>query len=165
MNVSGFAFDLFGQPVIVHFGIGSSIPVHSQYLSSLFSWICSDWRLFVMIARSFAYVAEFIINLDVPNVYPFSLFYSQRNNSSRKIKNRYGLSMSPCIVPLCMGVGFGFLKCSPINMVLEYEYILPSRVTASFGYLRSFIMARSLAWSRSQMHFKNLYIINICLSL
>ena len=71
LNVSGFVFDLFGHPVMAHFGTPKSIPAHSQYLSSLFSWVCIDWRLFVMAARSSAYAAELIVSFDVPNVYPF----------------------------------------------------------------------------------------------
>ena len=37
LNVSDFVFDLFGHPVMAHFGIPRSIPYHSQYLSNLFS--------------------------------------------------------------------------------------------------------------------------------
>ena len=68
LNVSGFIFDLFGQPVMAHFGTPRSIPAHSQYLSSLFNWICIDCRLFVIAAKSSAYAAELIVSLDVPNV-------------------------------------------------------------------------------------------------
>ena len=53
--------------------------------------------------------------------------------------------MFPCIVPLCIGIGFVFPKCSPMKMVLELEYILPTEVTTSSRYPRSFIMANSLA--------------------
>ena len=54
--------------MIVHFVIPKSIPIHSQYLSSFFSWGCSDVRLFAIIARSSAYAAVFIVILDVPSV-------------------------------------------------------------------------------------------------
>ena len=64
--------------MLAHFVIPKSILVHSQYLHSLFSWSGSDvslfsWgdsdiSLFVIIARSSAYVAIFIIILDVPSV-------------------------------------------------------------------------------------------------
>ena len=33
LNVFGLVFDLFGQPVIAHFGTPRSIPAHLQYLS------------------------------------------------------------------------------------------------------------------------------------
>ena len=55
---------LFGHPLIAHFVIPKSILAHSQYLSSLFSCVCNDVSLFAIIARSFAYVAEFIVILD-----------------------------------------------------------------------------------------------------
>ena len=59
---------LFGHPMIANFVIPKSIPVHSQYLFSLFSWGCSDVSLFVIIARSSVYVVVFIVILDVPSV-------------------------------------------------------------------------------------------------
>ena len=54
--------------MIAHFLIPKSIPAHSQYLSGLFSWDCSDVSLFAIIARSSAYAAVFIVTLDVPRV-------------------------------------------------------------------------------------------------
>ena len=46
-----------------------------------------------------------------------------------------------------MGIGKVLPKCSPVNMVEDCEYIFSMRLMESVGYLRSFIMARSLAWS------------------
>ena len=88
-------FDLFGQPVMAHFGIPRSIPAHSQYLSSLFSWVCIDLRLSEIIAKSSAYVAEFMVSLDVANVYSFFPLWSHFSRGSNNIRNRYGLSVSP----------------------------------------------------------------------
>ena len=103
-------------------------------------------------ARSSAYTAELIVNLDVLNVYPFFPLYSHLSRGSRNIRKRYGLSVSPCIMPLCMGIDFVFPKCSPVNMVLEF------RVTASSGYPKSLVMASSLAWSREPKAFlKSIY--------
>jgi hypothetical protein len=34
-----------------------------------------------------------------------------------------------------------------MNVVVDCEYMFPIRFMTSFGYPRSFIMARSLAWS------------------
>ena len=31
LKVSGFSFDLLGQPVSAHFGMPESIPAHAQY--------------------------------------------------------------------------------------------------------------------------------------
>ena len=74
-----------------------------------------------MAARSSAYAAELIVSLDVPNVYPFLPLCSHINRGSKNIRKRYGLSVSPCIVPLCIGIGFVCPKCSPVKMVLEFE--------------------------------------------
>ena len=117
LKLSGFVLYLFGHPVMAHFGTPKSIPTHAQYLSSLFSWFFIDCRLLVMAARSSAYAAELMVSLDVPNVYPFFPLCSHLSRGSRNIRNRYGLSVSPCIVPLCIGIGSVFLKCSPVNIV------------------------------------------------
>ena len=93
LNVFGFVFDLFGQPVILHFGIPRSISARSQYFSSLLSWVCVDCRLFEMTAMSFAYAVELMVSLDVPRVYPFLPLCNHLNNGSKNIKNRYGLSV------------------------------------------------------------------------
>ena len=74
-----------------------------------------------MVARSSAYAAKLIVSLEVPNVYPFFLLCSHLNNGSKKIRNRYGLSISICIVPLCMGISSMFPKCSLVIMVLDWE--------------------------------------------
>ena len=108
VDVSRFVFYLFGYPVMAHFGTLKSILAQSQYFSSLFSWICIDCRLLVIVARSSTYVAELIVSLDVPNVYLSFLLCNHLSRGSRNIKNRYGLSVSPCIVPLCIGNGFVF---------------------------------------------------------
>ena len=100
LNVFGLVFDLFGQPVIAHFGTPRSIPAHSQYLSSLFSWVCIDCKLFEMTAKSFAYAAEFMVSLDVPSVYLLFPLCNHLSNGSKNIKNRYGLSVSLCMVSL-----------------------------------------------------------------
>ena len=57
-----------------------------------------------------------------------------------------------------MGIGCVLPKCSPINVVVDCEYILPIRFMASSGYPRSFIIARSLAWSMEPKAFlKSMY--------
>ena len=59
----------------------------------------------------------------------------------------------PYILPLCIGIFCIFPKYSPVNMVLECEYILQVKVTASSGYPRSFMMANNLVWSIDPRHF------------
>ena len=49
---------------------------------------------------------------------------------------RYELRVSPCIVPLCIGIPFVWPKYTPINIGLECEYMLPTSMTASFEYPR-----------------------------
>ena len=74
-----------------------------------------------MPARSSTYVAELIVSLDVPNVYPLFPRCCQRSSVSKNIKKMYGLSVPSCIVPICISMSFVFPKCSPVNMVLEFE--------------------------------------------
>ena len=115
-----------------------------------------------MVARLSAYAAELVVNLDVQNVYPFFPLWSHLSRGSRNIKKRYGLSVSSCIVSLCIDIGFVFPKCSPMNMVLEFEYMFLIRDTASSGYPKSLVMASSLAWSREPKAFlKSIYNIYI----
>ena len=106
---------------MAHFGTPKSIPAQSHYLSSLCSWICIDWRLLVMGARSSAYAAELIVSLDLPNMYPLFSRGSQRSSGFKNIKNRYRLSVSPCIVSLFIGMDFIFPKCSHVHLILEFE--------------------------------------------
>ena len=145
LNAMGFIFDLLGHPVTAHLGIPRSIPAHSQNLSSLFSCICSDANLLAIAAKSSAYAADEIVTLDVPKVYPLSPCCNHRRSGSKNIINRYGLRVSPCIVPLWMGIGRVLPKCSPENIIEDCEYIFPIKFMASVGYPRSFIMAKSLA--------------------
>ena len=82
------------------------------------------------------------------------------------MRNKYGLNVSPWMVPLCIGIGFVLPKWSPVNIVVDCEYIFPMRATASVGYPRSFIMARSLAWSRESNGFlKSIYSMYIYFDL
>ena len=121
LNVFWFNLDLFGHPVIAHFGIPRSIPAHSQNLSNLFSCICIDVSLFAIIARLSVYAAKFIVILDVPNVYPFLPLSNHLDSGSTNIIKRYGLRMSPCIVPYCIDIFCILPKCYSINMVFECE--------------------------------------------
>ena len=107
--------------MIAHSIIARSIPAHSQYLSTLFGSCCSDVSLLVSIAKSSAYGAEVIVILDVPSVYPCFPCGDHRRSDSRDIMNKYGLTVSPWIVPLCIGIFCVWPKCSPVNIVFECE--------------------------------------------
>ena len=52
--------------------------------------------------------------LEVLKVYPLFRICNYRSSGSRKMINRYGLSVSPCMVPLCMGIGCVLPKYSPM---------------------------------------------------
>ena len=133
LKIVGLSLDLFGYPVTAHLGIHRSIPAHSQNLSSLFNYICSDSSLLAIAARSSAYDADEILTLDVPNVYPLFPCCSHRKSGSRNIMNKYGLRILPCIIPLWIGIGKVFPKCSPVNIVEDCEYIFPIRFMESLG--------------------------------
>jgi hypothetical protein len=104
---------------MAHFCTPKSIPAHLQNLSSLFSCVCIDWRLFVITARSSAYTADLMVSFDVPNVYQFLPLCSHLSNGSKNIRNKYVLRVSPWMVPLWMGIGFVLPKCSSVNVVVE----------------------------------------------
>ena len=47
-------------------------------------------------------------------------------SGSRKIIKKYGLSVSPCIIPLCMRIGYVLSKYSPTNVGgIVNKYYLP----------------------------------------
>ena len=92
--------NLFGHPVTAHLGIPRSMPAYSQILSSLLSCICRDFNLLAMVAKSSVYAAEEIFTLEVPNVYPLFPCCNHLRRGSKNMMNKYGLRVSPCIVPL-----------------------------------------------------------------
>ncbi len=63
--------------------------------------------------------------------------------------------MSPCIVPIYNGIYFVWLKYSPINMVLECEYMLPINLNVYYGYPKSFMMGLLFVYF-------NCYILWVC---
>ena len=54
-------------------------------------------------------------------MYPLCPRCNQRSSGFKNIRKMYGLSVLPCIVPFCIGMRFVFPKCSPVNIVLEFE--------------------------------------------
>ena len=105
--------------MIAHLGMPKSIPAHLQNLSILFSWIWRDVILLDRAAKSSAYGPEYILVLEVLKVYPVFLFCSHRRNGFRKIINRYGHSVSPCMVSFCMEIGYVLPKYSPMYVVVD----------------------------------------------
>lgn len=47
------------------------------------------------------------------------------------MRNKYGINVSPWMVPFCIGIGFVSPKCSSVIMVLDCEDIFPTKVIAS----------------------------------
>jgi hypothetical protein len=80
-----------------------------------------DFILLVIMAKSSAYAAEFTVYCDVLSLYPRLSRSSHLSRGSRNMIKRYGLSVSPCMVPLCMCTGFVLPKCVPVNIVDEFE--------------------------------------------
>jgi hypothetical protein len=58
---------------------------------------------------------------DVMSLYPRLLLSSHLSSGSRDMIKRYGLNVSPWMVPLCMWTGLVFSKCIPKNIVDELE--------------------------------------------
>jgi hypothetical protein len=107
--------------VTAHLRIPKSILAHLQNLSILFSWVWRDVTLLAKAAKSLAYAAEFILVLEVLKVYPLFFYCNQRNSDSKIIINRYGLKVSPCMIPLCTGISCVLPKYSPIYVVVDCE--------------------------------------------
>ena len=112
---------LFGHPVMAHFGIPSSIPTNWQNLSILFICGCMCFMSLVVIAKSLAYAAELSEYCDVLSLYPKFPHPSHLSSGSRNMIKRYGLSVSHCMVPLCIWTGLVLLMCEPTNIVDELE--------------------------------------------
>jgi hypothetical protein len=106
---------------MAHLDMPSSIPAHWQNLSILFICDCMCFISLVIMARSFAYATELSVYCDVLSSYPKLPLYNHLSSGSRDIINRYGLSVSPCMVPLCMWTGLVLPKCDPKNIVDEFE--------------------------------------------
>jgi hypothetical protein len=100
LKVMGLSLDLFGHPITAHLGMPRSIHVHAQNLSILFNCVCSVSSLLVIAARSSAYVADEILTLEVPKVYPLFPCCTHLSRGFKNMINKYGLRISPCIVPL-----------------------------------------------------------------
>ena len=101
--------------------------------------------LSVMIARSSAYAIVVQVDMDVLKWYPRLSFSSHLRSGSKNIINRYGLRVSPCMVPRLIVIGGVIPNWSPVKVVREFLYIFPTISTASVGKPKSSIMASSLA--------------------
>ena len=66
--------------------------------------------LLVIIAKSSTYAAELSVYCNVLSLYPKLPLSSHLGSGLRDIKKRYGLSVSPCMVPLYMWMGLVLAK-------------------------------------------------------
>jgi hypothetical protein len=80
-----------------------------------------DFMLLVIMAKSSAYAAEFSVYCDVLSLYPRLSCSSHLSRGSRNMIKRYGLSVSPYMVLLCMCTGFVLPKYVLVNIVDEFE--------------------------------------------
>lgn len=107
--------------MIAHLGMPKSIHVDSLNLSNLSYWNWRDVILLARAARSSTYVPDVIFVLEIFKAYPLFPLCTHHRNKTRKIIKRYGLNVLPCIVSLYMGIGCLLPKCSPMNVVVDYE--------------------------------------------
>jgi hypothetical protein len=112
---------LLGHPVMAHLGMPSSIPAHWQKKSILFIYGCMCFILLVIMAKSSTYVVELSVYCDVLSLYHKLPLSNHLSSGSRDMIKRYGLSVSPCMVPLCMWTSLVLPKCDPKNIVNELE--------------------------------------------
>ena len=116
----GLSFNLLGHPVIAHFERFRSMYDHSANFCSLN--IC-DWMYCMLsdiIVRPFAYAVVVHVEGDVLKWYPMSSFSSNLNSNSRNIIKKYGLSVSPCMVPRLIVIGGVVSKWLPVKDVVEF---------------------------------------------
>ena len=59
--------------------------------------------------------------LEVRKEYPLIPFCNHLQCGSRKTIKRYGLSVTHCMVLLCMGNGCVLPKCPSVNVVVDCE--------------------------------------------
>lgn len=97
-----FSLELLGHPIMAHFDrLGS---IYDKFVEFGYLWldvlyvVCNDCQIICICCCGG--VAE-----EVLKWYPMLSFSSHLRRGSRKMINRYGLSVSPCIVPLLIFIG------------------------------------------------------------
>lgn len=66
------------------------------------------------------------VDEDVLKWYPRLSFFNHLSSDSRKIMKRYGLKVSPCIIPRLILIGCMVPKWLPVKDVVEFLYMLPT---------------------------------------
>ena len=99
------SFDLLEHHVMAHFERLRSMCDHSVSFCSLniCDWMCC--MLSKIFARSSVYVVEVHVAVYVLKWYSMLSFSSHLNSGSKNIINKYGLSVSPCMVSRLIVIG------------------------------------------------------------
>ena len=92
------------------------------------------------------YVVVLHVDDNVLKWYPMLSFSNHLKSDSRNIINRYGLKVSPCMVPQLISIGGVIPKSFPVKDVVKFWYIFSTISTASRGKSRSSMRANGLAW-------------------
>jgi hypothetical protein len=107
-------------PVALHFEVSSYSPAYLLKRRSFFIWTCRFSRVPVVMLMSSAYPwSSYVIYVPVgvwcwcEGLYPLLSMESHRRSGSMNKVNRKGESVSPCSVPLWMGM-VGVLPCGVI---------------------------------------------------
>ena len=77
---------------------GPYLPFRKICLVYLIVFVVSN--ALAIAARSYVYVVDEILTLNVPNVYPLFPCCNHLRRGSKSMIDRYRLRVSPCIVPL-----------------------------------------------------------------
>ena len=120
LNISGIILDFFGTPVMAYLEILRSIPAHVLNFWILFICSFTAFTLFVIDAKLFAYAAALSWVLKVWNTYPIWSLCNHCNSDLRNNMNKYGLRVSPYIVPLWMCIGLVLSKNFPTYILVEF---------------------------------------------
>ena len=155
----GLSLDLLGLLVMAHLVNFRSRCDHSENFCSL--WMCGYLfdNLSVMMTRSSTQVVALHVIVEVLKWYSMLFFPNHRKSGSRKMMKRYGLIVSPCIVPMVIKISGVAPKQLPWKEVVEFMQRLPVHSPVSLGQPRSSIRASNLAWSMKPKAFlKSMYV-------
>ena len=158
-NTCGLSLDLLGLLVMAHLVNFRSRCDHSENFCSLWICGCLFTKLSVMMARLSTQVMVSHVVVEVLKWYPMLFFPNHRKSGSRKMMKRYGLIVSPCIVPMLIRINGMAPKWLPWKEVVEFMQRLPISSPMFLGQPRSSIRASNLAQSMKPKRFlKSMYV-------
>lgn len=86
--------------MIAHLAMLRSRCAHSKGFCRLAICVCMCEMFSMMMARLSTYIVLLHVIVGIWKWYPTLHFSSKRKSGSRKTMNKYGIYVSPCIVPL-----------------------------------------------------------------